>query len=914
MHGTTLLLISLLAGADYSRSFETSKLDQATLDAEGYGEKKAFERDAQGLRIKLPPGEKETGWKTPQALRIGGNFSITAKFVIDKLPKPAQEDGAAVGIAIAFQNADQPDATLIRLIEPTGSDVYRSISKQGNNPSQPPGMPMPIRFQQQGAKPEKAPRPTFPASGTSVRLELHREGNILRFQVVDGKTDKPRYLGQAQLGTNDVAAVKLFASNRNGAEAINVLLRNLAIHADRFNGLGTTVRTVYGEVIYAEPTAIEKGLLILGGEPKTPPPSKPDAAATKAAPRSSTQPKPTDAAKDAQQRTAAPKPATEKPTGNAVTKAAADSLKTATEPAKAASEPSKPAQVQVTGPKGAAAAAAKPAKPKEPKAKVPLDEVESIHFERTPALAGRFLGQPNIDFTMPAPAPDAAKKDAPGAKPSEKETAAEPKVELKKTAEKPKAEAKKQEPDDVLAPPPGTAAAVKVKKVEPKPNGIRDLHLALANLHNAAIKQVTVTCPTDKGQASWRLDTGDSHDWPLVIRRAATEGWADLFLEPPAGDCHDKQFMVNITFANGQNANIQIKADKHSDPKLAVDPKAPAPPLLDVRVILTGEERLFGKLEKVGEETLKLITPRQEQLDVPLSRVVGVHVGLADRKESPESFAKRLKARANEDILLAQTKDGEVLAIPGIIEGTEGDRLRFRYQDKSRTLPLKQVEGWLLAARPDPETPGESSSIFTLPGGVVVAGKLKDIDTATWKVQTSWGPELSLPAADVQGVRFRGGKMTHLADLNPSKVEETPFFGRKLPWRRNVNLLGRPLTMNGQTFEHGLAVHSRCALTYDLNGRFATFETLLGFDDAAQRKGRVDCRVFADGKEIYANADFRADAPPLKLSLPVAGVEQLRLLVDFGRGQDTGDSVIWADARLYRTARPTPRLSASGPR
>ena len=34
--------------------------------------------------------------------------------------------------------------------------------------------------------------------------------------------------------------------------------------------------------------------------------------------------------------------------------------------------------------------------------------------------------------------------------------------------------------------------------------------------------------------------------------------------------------------------------------------------------------------------------------------------------------------------------------------------------------------------------------------------------------------------------------------------------------------------------------------------------------------------------------------------LPVAGAEQLRLHVDFGRGQDTGDRVIWANARLYR--------------
>ena len=101
MYGVTLLLIGLanVGAADYSRPLDARKLDQATLDVEGYGEKKAFKREDDGLRITLAPGEKETGWKTPQALRIGGDFTITADLVVGKLPKPAQEDGAAIGVA-----------------------------------------------------------------------------------------------------------------------------------------------------------------------------------------------------------------------------------------------------------------------------------------------------------------------------------------------------------------------------------------------------------------------------------------------------------------------------------------------------------------------------------------------------------------------------------------------------------------------------------------------------------------------------------------------------------------------------------------------------------------------------------------------------------------------------------------------
>ena len=44
---------------------------------------------------------------------------------------------------------------------------------------------------------------------------------------------------------------------------------------------------------------------------------------------------------------------------------------------------------------------------------------------------------------------------------------------------------------------------------------------------------------------------------------------------------------------------------------------------------------------------------------------------------------------------------------------------------------------------------------------------------------------------------------------------------------------------------------------------------VVGFDDATKGKGRVDCRVFADDKELYADPDLRADGPPKVLALPV---------------------------------------------
>ena len=137
--------------------------------------------------------------------------------------------------------------------------------------------------------------------------------------------------------------------------------------------------------------------------------------------------------------------------------------------------------------------------------------------------------------------------------------------------------------------------------------------------------------------------------------------------------------------------------------------------------------------------------------------------------------------------------------------------------------------------------------------------------------------------------------MTYLSDLTPSKVEETPFFGHRLSWRRDVNLLGEPLRMKGQTYARGVAVHSRCVLTYDLNGRYSTFEALVGFDDAAKGLGRVDCRVFADGKELYSNPDLKAVRPAGQAQAagrggrPIAAAGRFRPRSRHGRPRDLGE-------------------------
>ena len=59
---------------------------------------------------------------------------------------------------------------------------------------------------------------------------------------------------------------------------------------------------------------------------------------------------------------------------------------------------------------------------------------------------------------------------------------------------------------------------------------------------------------------------------------------------------------------------------------------------------------------------------------------------------------------------------------------------------------------------------------------------------------------------------------------------------------------------------------------------------------------RVVNKVFDE----ISNALARGDREPTVIKLKIQGVRKLTLEVDFGKEQDVGDRVIWADARLLR--------------
>jgi hypothetical protein len=146
------------------------------------------------------------------------------------------------------------------------------------------------------------------------------------------------------------------------------------------------------------------------------------------------------------------------------------------------------------------------------------------------------------------------------------------------------------------------------------------------------------------------------------------------------------------------------------------------------------------------------------------------------------------------------------------------------------------------------------------------------------------------------------GKAVYLSDLGVSKYEFRPYLDTAWPLALDANVAGHDLRLGGSSYDKGLGLHSHARATYRLAGGYRRFEALVGLDDRDGAGGRVRVRVLADSKplELGAGEELAGRGRPLAVSVPVAGVRELTLEVEFGQDGDVQDVVNWADARLVR--------------
>jgi len=204
--------------------------------------------------------------------------------------------------------------------------------------------------------------------------------------------------------------------------------------------------------------------------------------------------------------------------------------------------------------------------------------------------------------------------------------------------------------------------------------------------------------------------------------------------------------------------------------------------------------------------------------------------------------------------------------------------------------------------------------------GLRVSAAHVELKDSHVELTTAAGVQLSWPLTDISLADFSAGKITYLSDIEPASAKWSPFVG--LPAaatlaaeygqpRRDKSAYGGQLSLlmrEGESaaaqaatrsFSKGIALRSHTEMVYRLPAGFQRFIALAGIDPATSTTGNLRLTISGDDRPLL-ETEVTGDQPPQPIQLDIANVRRLRIVVDYGRNQDTGDWLNLCDARIAK--------------
>lgn len=319
---------------------------------------------------------------------------------------------------------------------------------------------------------------------------------------------------------------------------------------------------------------------------------------------------------------------------------------------------------------------------------------------------------------------------------------------------------------------------------------------------------------------------------------------------------------------------------------------AEKPPIV---VELRAGGKVLAKNVSLADDKCQIEWSGGEPLTMPIDAIRAIHFEPA--RASPEFDAALAAPSPDLDRLLLKAEEGKLDSVTGLVEAVTADEVKFELAGASRSVPRAKVFA-IVVAQP---AAGDSvpPALVELGGGTRVGGEVQSLADGKLTVQVAGGGKAVLPWAGVRRVHIRSARVSFLSDLKPSAVEQQAIATIARPWQRDKSVLGKPLTLGTRVFEKGIGVHSRSLLTFAAEGKYAVLAATIGID--AETAGKGDCvfTVLGDGQPLFTKQMKGSDAPH-DLSVPIAGVQQVTLLVEPGADLDLADHADWCDARLIK--------------
>jgi hypothetical protein len=278
-------------------------------------------------------------------------------------------------------------------------------------------------------------------------------------------------------------------------------------------------------------------------------------------------------------------------------------------------------------------------------------------------------------------------------------------------------------------------------------------------------------------------------------------------------------------------------------------------------------------------------------------------------------FEELLRRNLGQDQLRLLSRDGQAINVfDGFIgdADTAGETLSFTPEASAKVdVAIARVRGLIFARKLDQTAPKAVCKAQDNFGNVFNCHQVSQAN-GSFSLHTPAGLTLDMPVPFVQRFDFSLGKLAYLSDLDPVRLEESPILADLWHYRRDKNLEGAPLSLGGQTYAKGLALHSKTVIEYDVEG-YSSFRCLVGIDENVQGPAHAIIKLEADGQvklleqapPKITSTDAASDPTKQKkayhdVNLDIRGAKRLRITVDYGEDLDLGDHVIFADARVVK--------------
>ena len=172
----------------------------------------------------------------------------------------------------------------------------------------------------------------------------------------------------------------------------------------------------------------------------------------------------------------------------------------------------------------------------------------------------------------------------------------------------------------------------------------------------------------------------------------------------------------------------------------------------------------------------------------------------------------------------------------------------------------------------------------------------------------------------IANIEFFNGDFEYLSDIDDKLIKREEYgdiepasggseyqFGMRrdhsTEWVRKSDELP-PIKIKGKVYKKGLGTHSYNKISFNIGGRFSAFKAIVGFNDPFDGNpnniGDVDIEILCDGKSVFSQKGYKPKHDPINIDIPLKGVQELTLIVDFGQNGNRMDRISWANAILVK--------------